>query len=173
MPHSGIHHYLQDILNLYHLLHLCSLRNNLTSKEKWKLQVKSAVNKYGTELLQREAIGKSTLKYVNIYSLKIGHTHAVWSSLESTLSDVRKGITKSRMLSGTYLLQANRCKFSKSAENSTCKCCGVETEDIVHMLLDCPAMFIQRKQYFTNLKSLIINCIGIKQWQSNFDTKEK
>ena len=38
---------------------------------------------------------------MNIESMKIGQTHVVWSSLESTISDVRKGITKSRMLTGT------------------------------------------------------------------------
>ena len=100
--------------------------------------------------------------------MKIGQTHVVWSSLESTLSDVRKGITKSRMLTGTYLLQSNRYRFNNSFENPICKCCGLETEDIGHMLLDCPALY-QRKQKFTQLK----NCIGINQWESAFNTKEK
>ena len=53
-----------------------------------------AVNKYWTEYLQNEAREKSTLKYLNIDSLKIGSTHLVWSSLESTVSKVRMGITK-------------------------------------------------------------------------------
>ena len=77
------------------------------------------------------------------------------------------------MLTGTYLLQSNRYKFNNSTENPICKCCGLETEDKVHMLLDCPALYSQRKQYFTHLKSLIVNCIGIEQWESAFNTKEK
>ena len=106
--------------------------------------------------------------------MKIGQTHVVWSSLEFTISDVRKGIAKSRMLTGTYLLQSNRFKFNNSTENPICKCCGLETEDIVHMLLDCPALYSQRKQYFTHLKSLIVNCVGIEQWNQLFNnTKEK
>ena len=40
------------------------------------------------------------------------------------------------------------------------------------MLLDCPALFAQRKQYFGDLRSLIDNCVGIKQCESTFDTKE-
>ena len=40
------------------------------------------------------------------------------------------------------------------------------------MLLDCPALFAQRKQYFGDLRSLIVDCVGIKQWESTFNTKE-
>lgn len=163
----------QDILNIYNLPNLHCLSKNLTSKENWKFQVKRAVNKYWSELLQKEAAEKSTLKYMNIDAVKIGQTHVIWSSLESTISDVRKGITKSRMLTGTYLLQSNKYKFNNSTESPICKCCALEIEDIVHMLLDCPALYAQRKQYFANLRSLIVNCVGIRQWESTFNTKEK
>ena len=134
----------QDILNQYNLPNLHYLSENLTTKEQWKLQVKTAVNKYWTETLRKEAQEKSTLKYINIHSMKIGQTHSVWSSLESTVTDVRKGITKCRMLTGTYLLQSNRNKFNNS-ESAICKCCGIEIEDIIHMLLECPALFYERK----------------------------
>ena len=141
----------QDILNIYDLPNLQCLSEGLTSKEIWKLQVKRAINKHWSELLQKEALEKSTLKYMNVDSVGIGRTHSVWSSLESTVSDVRKGITKSRMITGTYMLQSNVYKFSNATESSICKCCATDSEDIVHMLLDCPgypALFAQRKQYF-------------------------
>ena len=162
----------QDILNIYDLPNLQCLSEGLTSKEIWKLQVKRAINKHWSELLQKEALEKSTLKYMNIDSVEIGRTHSAWSSLESTVSDVRKGITKSRMITGTYMLQSNVYKFSNATESSICKCCATDSEDIVHMLLDCPALFAQRKQYFGDLRSLIVNCVGIKQWESTFNTKE-
>ena len=162
----------QYILNIYDLPNLQCLSEGLTSKEIWKLQVKRAINKHWSELLQKEALEKSTLKYMNIDSVEIGRTHSVWSSLESTVSDVRKGITKSRMITGTYMLQSNVYKFSNATESSICKCCATDSEDIVHMLLDCPALFAQRKQYFGDLRSLIVNCVGIKQWESTFNTKE-
>ena len=60
----------QDILNQYNLPNLYYLSENLTTKEQWKLQVKTAVNKYWTETLQKEAQEKSTLKYINIHSMK-------------------------------------------------------------------------------------------------------
>ena len=162
----------QDILNQYNLPNLHYLSENLTTKEQWKLQVKTAVNKYWTETLRKEAQEKSTLKYINIHSMKIGQTHPVWSSLESTVTDVRKGITKSRMLTGTYLLQSNRNKFNNS-ESAICKCCGIEIEDILHMLLECPALFYERKKYFEEIRALIVKCIGAEAWQSTFNTKDK
>ena len=124
------------------------------------------------DTLQKEAQEKSTLKYINIHSMKIGQTHSVWSSLESTVTDVRKGITKSRMLTGTYLLQSYRNKFNNS-ESAICKCCGTEIEDIIHVLLECPALFYERKGYFEEIRALIVKCIGAEAWQSTFNTKDK
>ena len=50
-----------------------------------------------------------------------------------------------------------------ATESSICKCCATDSEDILPMLLDCPALFAQRKQYFGDLRFLIVNCVGIKQ----------
>ena len=130
------------------------------------------MNKYWTEHLQSEAKEKSTLIYLNIDSLKIGSTHTVWSSLESTVTEVRMGITKCRLLTGTYLLQTNKHKFSKSNESVSCKYCGLEDEDVIHMLLECPGLYVQ-KNYFSNVKSIVSDCIGVEQWGKNFNSKEK
>ena len=96
----------QDILNIYDLPNLQCHNKSLTSKENWKIQVKRAINKKWSELLQKEALEKSTLKYMNIDSLGISLTHGVWSSLEYTISDIRKCITKSRMITGITSLFA-------------------------------------------------------------------
>ena len=45
----------QDILNIYDLPNLQCLSEGLTSKEIWKLQVKRAINKHWSELLQRKS----------------------------------------------------------------------------------------------------------------------
>ena len=77
------------------------------------------------------------------------------------------GITKSKMIAGTYMLQSN-VYFSNATESSICKCCATDSD----MLLDCPALFDQRKQYLDDRRSLIVFCVGIKQWESTFNTKE-
>ena len=63
----------------------------------------------------------------------------VWDSRESTVLDVSKGIIKCKLLTGRYLLQSNRHKFSQSVVSAKYRCCGIEDEDIAHMLLYCPS----------------------------------
>ena len=41
------------------------------------------------------------------------------------------------------------------------------------MLLECPALYAQRKQYFSNVKSIVSDSIGIGQWEETFDNKTK
>ena len=110
---------IQDISELYQLPPLRELQTEIPTKEKWKFIVKQAINKYWSDKFRSEASEKSTLLYLNIESLKIGHTHSLWTSLESTVSDVRKGITKCRMITGTYMLQSTTSKFSKSTVSAT------------------------------------------------------
>ena len=162
----------QDILAQYNLPHLQDLQSKLDIKEKWKLLVKRAVNEFWTEKLRSEAREKSTLKYLNIDSLTIGKTHSVWKTLESAVTDLRKGITKCRMLTGTYLLQSHRYKFSSEVGSPTCRICGLENEDITHMLLQCSSLVAQRRQLYSNVKSLVIEDIGLNQWMKIFNNTE-
>ena len=100
--------------------------------------------------------------------LRIGHTHPVWTSLSSTVSDVKKGAIKGRLLTGTYILESHRSKFSGGKESALCKFCGTSDEDIIHFLLLCPALHKQRKETFSKLKSYVISVIGTKYWSKNF-----
>ena len=163
----------QEILIQYNLPRLQDLHLKLETKEKWKLQVKKAVSEFWSEKLKIEAREKSTLKYLNIDSLSIENTHFVWRTLESTVTDIRKGITKCRMLTGTYMLQSNRHKFSRTIVSPTCRICGLESEDITHMLLNCSSLIDIRKQYYSNVKLKVIEHIGLKQWKAVFNTPEK
>ncbi|MCG7878106.1 MAG: reverse transcriptase family protein, partial [Candidatus Thiodiazotropha endolucinida] len=75
----------QEILKLYNLPDMKDLKNELSTKDQWKIRTKQAVNKHWTEILKSEAKQRSTLKYLNVNSLSIGKVHPVWSSLESTV----------------------------------------------------------------------------------------
>jgi hypothetical protein len=46
---------------------------------------------------------ESTLVNLQKDLLKFGSTHQVWDSLQSTVSDVKKGIIKARLLTGAYM----------------------------------------------------------------------
>ena len=161
----------QDILDQYRLPPLRELMRNLTTKDKWKLQIKAAIHEYWSSELRNKALERSTLCDMDIVSTKISLTHKVWSPLESTVADVRKGIVKSRMITGTYLLQTNKYKFSKATVCATCKCCRLGDEDITHMLLDCAALYSQRKLFYPKVRSLAIQYLGINMWREITHTK--
>jgi hypothetical protein len=99
-------------LTLYELPTIGQLKQHLPSKLTWKLTVKKAIQFYWTEFLLKEMQGKSTLHFMDQTTLKIGSTHPIWTSLSSTVSSVQKGTIKARLLTGTYLLEANKHKFS-------------------------------------------------------------
>ena len=104
--------------------------------------------------------------------MKTGQTHPVWDSLESVVSDVSKGIIKCRMLTGTYLLQSISHKFSGATVSATCKCCGLNDEDLAHMLFDCSSLIHQRKPLYSGIKSQVINCIGVHKWRELFNNRD-
>ncbi|CAG2235287.1 unnamed protein product [Mytilus edulis] len=71
---------------------------------------------------------------------EIGTVHPVWESASQSLLDVRKSMIKARMLTGTYLVQADKYKFSQYKINATCLLCQREDEDLTHVLTFCPAL---------------------------------
>ena len=59
------------------------------------------------------------------------------------------------------MLQTKKQKLSKAIVGARCKCCGLADEDITNMLLDCPALFSQRKLFYPKVRSLTISYIVI------------
>ena len=71
------------------------------------------------------------------------------------------------------MLQSIKSKFSKSSVKSTCSCCGLNEEDLPHMLLERPALIDQRKVLYPELKSLVIDIVGIRQWNEIFTNRNQ
>ena len=153
-----------EALSKYRLSDITNLKENLPSKDAWKNEVKIAVRKHWLQVLFDDMKGKSTLSNMNLQILKFGCTHPLWASLKNTVSDVKKGIIKARIITGTYILETNRHRFSAGKESALCKCCGLENEDIIHFLLHCPALYQQRKDIYGKIKQLIITLIGCNNW---------
>ena len=89
-----------------------------------------------------------SLKYLAIQNLRIGSTHLVWRNMESSVTDVRKGVTKARILTGTYILQKQR----HSSSRGTVLCmryCQLEEEDLLHMFAQCQVWQSYLASYIT------------------------
>ena len=77
-------------------------------KMDWKTRVSDAINFYWDQETRKEASIKTSLKYLNIDALEIGTVHPVWRTLSANTREVEMAAVKARLLTGTYVLQANR-----------------------------------------------------------------
>ena len=67
----------QDTLDIYQLTPLHDLKLKLPTEESWKNILKRAISNYWTGILKHGAKEKSTLKFMDIESIKIGQIHPV------------------------------------------------------------------------------------------------
>jgi hypothetical protein len=126
------------IPDLYELPPFTEVMNGHFKKIEWKGIVKKSINIYWNTKLQLDCQSKSSLSLLSTTSLEMGKTHIVWDSINNSVWDVRKAITKARMLTGTYMLQTLKSKFNQSEVDPTCPICRLETETITHVITSCP-----------------------------------
>ena len=134
------------------------------TKEKWKNMTKKAINDYWNSVLKSNLSEKSTMENCYIEGIAIGQTHPVWETVKSNTKDVRRGITKARVVTGTYLLQIHKCKFNKSEIDPTCPLCRSGSETLEHFLINCNCLHDARKEKFEELKLKIVSECGLLAW---------
>ena len=143
----------KNLLELYDLPSITNLRTTLPTKYQWKKSVKDAVHNAWTQKLKEDLENKSTMKFCNIKELKIGMVHPVWETLQACTYDVKKGIIKARMLTGTYLLPGQRSRTPDTdPTDDICQMCKLEKEDLVHLLTRCSGTIVPRSDGVRELK---------------------
>lgn len=80
---------------------------------------------------------KSSLKYINPDSLKVGSEHPVRATVRNSIIDNRLAQLKCKLLSGTYTLQGNRAAFNQYTVDATCKLSLAAPETRQHFLVEC------------------------------------
>jgi hypothetical protein len=135
------------ILDLYELPPFTEVMNGHFKKIEWKGIVKRSINTYWNTKLQLDCQSKSSLSLLSTTSLEMRKTHIVWDSINNSVRDVRQAITKTRMLTGTYMLQTLKSKFNQS-----------EVDPI-------------RKEHFVKIKGTVITAIGFDSWKRNFNQR--
>ena len=86
------------ILQMYKLSTVSSLES--FTKLRWKNISRRAVSQYWTEKLREEAADKSSLTNCNLTEMTIGKSHQIWNNVGNNTTDVKREITKARMLTG-------------------------------------------------------------------------
>ena len=111
------------------------------------------------------------LKYLSIHNLRVGTTHMVWKTVESSVTDVKKAVVKARILTGTYILQKNRQTFSNGTVDAVCRHCRLEEEDLLHLLSRCPAFYSIHESTVRSLKDIVISHMSMDIWDWVFVLK--
>ena len=114
---------IKSILEIYNLPSIFSLFNQQMSKVDWKRALNNAVHGHIEAKWRADLTGKSSLKYINPNSLKVGKTHPIWSTVRNSLIDNKRAQLKCKVLTGTYILQGNRAAFNQYTVDATCKLC--------------------------------------------------
>ena len=123
----------QNLLNLYNLPNVETLKILLPTKLEWKKHVKQAIDQKWYKSLQDEAASKSSMIYCNTNDLKPSTPHQVLKTLDTSMSEIKKAVTKVRMLTGSYILYGRQWQ---TEEQNLCKLCYLEQEDVKHILTE-------------------------------------
>ena len=69
-------------------------------------------------------------------------------------------------MTGVYMLQSSKAKFNQYSVEKTCPLCRLESEDLTHMLLRCPALAVIRKSSLAPIRDLVEQKFGLTKWKS-------
>ena len=144
--------HIKQLLLKYDLPSAYELLDAPPGKMDWKTRVSDAINFYWDQETRKEASTKTSLKYLNIDALEIGTVHPVWRTLSANTREVEMAAVKARLLTGTYVLQANRARFNQFQVNPTCTICGDEPEDRHHFILRCRSLVGSRDVHMKKIK---------------------
>ena len=125
-----------------------------------------------TTRLKDEAQTKTTLSKCFLGNLGFGTTHMVWNSIHPNLQDIKRGHIKARLLTGTYMFQSTRSRFNSTLVDPRCPLCRIESEDLQHFILRCPALAEARERYFPIIRSLVTSTVGSTLWFQHFQNKD-
>ncbi|CAC5388924.1 unnamed protein product [Mytilus coruscus] len=103
---------------------------------------------------------------MNIENLEVGKTAQVWNLQNQPRLELRKAIIKARMMTGSYILQSDKHKFTHFIAELLCQLCNTENEDIVHMVTSCPVLSAVREKYYVEMKKEILDSIDPIKWNT-------
>ena len=105
-------------------------------------------------LWQADIASKSSTKHVNPSVLKVGSCHHIWTTVRNNIHGSKRAQLKCKLLTGTYILQANRAAFNQYSVNPTCNLCSKEHETREHFIGKCAIYGSIREPYTRKLLAI-------------------
>ena len=103
---------------------------------------------------------KIFLKYVNPAVLSVGKCHTIWSTVRNNITDSRRAQRKCKLLTGSYILQANRAVFNQFQVDPICKLCSVAPGTCQHYIAECSIFEIERNSF----KQKVCNYLPLREY---------
>ena len=150
----------KKILLKYDLPHPETLIENPPKKLSWKHQYNNAVNNFWMDQILPQVKMFSSLKYLSrIYT--VGKCHPAVKPYNLSVRDVNRIAVKSKILTGTYILQTNRVKFNQNEVDPTCQLCKQDKETLHHFLITCTTLEECRKTIMIDIHNIISDLLSI------------
>ncbi len=105
------------------------------------------------KIRQTEYLKKA--RFLNPYSYHIGKPHPVIRHASERIIDIQKCTLKLQIITGSYILQAHRAKFSQFEVKSDCLLCGQGKENRSHFLVECAALQERRLPHISLIKGIL------------------
>ena len=135
---------IQSLCFKYNLPHPLLLLADPISKPKFKTLIKTQVVDFWQTLFRRRTTELSSLKYFKPQFMSLLKPHPLLTTAGHSY-DINKMIVQLRMLSGRYRV-GSLLKHFATTNTGNCELCGLELEDINHLLLPrCPLLFERRQ----------------------------
>ena len=113
---------------------------NPLSKIEWKKLIKKQVHSYWREKIQKDCLTFSTLNCLNP-KYNIGRIHPLLKSYSTNMQDVSRIPIRLKIVTGTYILQTHRAKYSNgTAVSPLCTLCHKADKNLQHFVLSCDAL---------------------------------
>lgn len=164
--HKSLFVFIREILDTYGLPSVFWLLDNRPSKEEWKGMLNHKIHESVEALWKSDISSKSSTKYVNPDALKVGSHHHIWSTVRNNVHDSKRAQLKCKLLTGSYILQANRAAFNQYTVNPSCKLCSSAPETRQHFIGECVFFDADRKFYIGKLQlNPALSNVKISQFQ--------
>ncbi len=118
------------------------------------------MTRYWESRLIREASLYPSLRYLNLQQFTIGKPHTIIRYNSTYRGDIVKCKIKLLLVTGSYILQAQRSRFNQFEVNATCLLCGEEPENREHFLSTCQALAGHRSIYTSQLSDVLTHNLG-------------
>ncbi len=128
----------------------------LPNKTKWKSTYDTHLKQQWTTYMTTFAECLQKARFLNAQMYHIGKPYPIIRFAPCHIKDIQKCTVKLQLITGSYILQAQRAKFNQFDVKPDCLLCGAEPETRTHFLVSCASLQEHRSQYLTQIEGILV-----------------